>query len=236
VEAVIVLFLEWLEHKNRDRIMQFILKCYKHYQKIHIVFEVIGAILLITAIWLILPLLKSSAGKPEVTVFAGVILFVITLLYFMLTHIKGRLAIKKRGDRVLYIVLSIILFFFVLILADQKLPDYRRYVYQNVLSPSMAAVEKKVEVSKEEKLLNMFRERVRNGKCPFKDYGKEKDPSIIHNFVYITTDPEFKATAAPASEEEPSSTIKGKNCTAGVDTFLLTEYGSWYRVIDTLKR
>lgn len=235
LQSVIVLFLIWLEHENHDRIMVLMLKCYKYYRKIQFIFRMAGAVLIAGAVWIMWSLLKSFVGRPELTFFAVGLLFLITLIYFVLIHLKGRLSLKRRGDGALYFALSLVLYFFIIMLVDQKFPDYGRFVVTNLVDPAVTGVEKAVEANNEEKLLNEFRTMARGGQCPADDYRRERQRDVIHNFVYKATDTEFKIKEGEPIPGDISAIIQGRKCTNGTQTFQLTDYGKWYQVIDSQK-
>lgn len=234
LETFVVLFLIWLEHKKHDWLMFFILRCYRYYRKVRLVFRIAGLLILAGVLLIISPYLAVSAPKPHTTILALAMLVMITLVYIVLTHIKGRLSIRRRGDKALYLILSMILYFFILLLINYKFPEYRQYVYKNVVSPVVVSAEKQLDANKKESLLNEFRAMVKNGQCPYKNYHDEKNTDIIHNFLYITTDVDLITRKGPMIPSA-SADINGKNCTNGQETFLLTESGEWYWVTSAAK-
>lgn len=235
-ETFIVVFLSWFEEKKHDWLMIFMLRVYKHYRAISILLKIIAILIIILAIWLMWPILVSIADKPEVSILAVMMLAIITLLYFILTQVQGKLSIQKHGSKILYIILTMVLYFFILILMDQKFPNYRHYLYENVVSPTALAAETKLEAYKKKSLLNDFRKIAKEGKCKYKDYHYEKDDDVVYNFIYIKTDIEFRAKKSPRIPGSNVSTIQGLNCTKGEDTFLVTDYGDWYWVIEAEKK
>lgn len=235
LEGAIVLFLQWLEKKTHDWLMVLMLKVYRHYRKVRVMFQGVGLFIAAVVIWLAWSFFVKTAGKPEITVTAIVLLVVITLVYFILTHLRGELSMRKSGDRVLYVALSLVLYFFILVLVDQKFPDYQRFVYKNVVNPAVEQVVSQLDANKKEDLLNQFRAMVKNGQCPFKDYREDKNTNVIHNFIYMTTDFNLKTAKGPSIPDSAVAVLKGKNCTNSTETFLLTDHGVWYWVIDTSK-
>ena len=234
-QAVIVLFLQWLEHKNHDRLMALALKSYKHYRKIQLIFRLAGILLIILAILIILPYFDPNNLKPETTIFAGFMLLVITVVYFIVTNLKGKFSIRKRGDKIIYVLLSLILYIFILFLIDQKLPNYRIYVYNNMVNPVIAGIVNQSDANQQEQLLNQFRDMAKTEQCTLKNYKNEKYTGVIHNFLYVATDADLKIIKGPMLPHNNDAKIKGRNCTNGKETFLLTDYGEWYWVIDTTK-
>lgn len=233
LQAVIVLFLGWLERKSHDWLMVFMLKCYRHYRKVQILFGVAGFLLILGAILILASVLKSADQKPEITLFAVGMLLAITVTYFILTRVKGTLSIRRGSDRALYAVLSMALYLSVLLLIDQKFPFYQRYVYKNVVIPAVVEVERTLNIDKADQLLNTFRVMELNGQCPFKNYQDGQNTNVIHNFLYVATD--AAPRKGPSLPETPQLVIQGNNCTNGTDTFVHSVTGGWYWVIDSAK-
>jgi hypothetical protein len=235
LQVAIVFFLGWLEHKTHDWLMVFMLKIYRHYRKVQALFGTLGLLLILGAVWILASLLKNADQKPEITLFAVGMLLVITVLYFVLTRLKGKLSIRRFGDRALYFALSIILYLAILLMIDQKFPFYQRYVYQNVVIPSVVEVSRTLNINKAEQLLFTFRAMEQNGQCPFKDYQDGNDTNVIHNFLYVATDRVTKPRKGPKLPQDPTLIIKGNTCTNGTDTFVHSVTGAWYWVTDTVK-
>jgi hypothetical protein len=215
--------------------MVLMLECYKYYRKIQFIFLVAAVILVVGGVWLVWTLLKSFSGRLELTTVAFILLFLIILIYFVLTNLKGRLSLKRRSDGALYFALSLVLYFFILVVVDQRFPDYQRFVVTNLVDPTVSEVEQSLATGKQDQLLNEFRAMTRNGKCTAVDYRRERNRDVVHNFVYKATDPEFKIAQGEPVPGDLSAIVKGQSCTNGTKTFQLTDYGKWYQVIDTQK-
>jgi len=235
LESLIVFFLLWLENKKHDWLMFFMLKVYRYYRKIRLVFRIGGFLIFAGVLVIISPYLAVSAPKAETTILALTMLIVMTLIYFILTQLKGRLSIRKLGDKTLYFILSILLYIFILLLINNKFPEYRQYVYKNVVSPVVVSAEKQLDENKREQLLSEFRVMLKNGQCPYKDYHGENNTGLIYNFMYITTDSDLKTSDKPTIPGA-SAAINGRVCSNGTETFLITEGGAWYWVIDSAKK
>ncbi len=233
LEGLIVLFLLWLEKRNRNRVMLLMLRVYKHYRKVNFIFRMAGVLFAVGAVWLIWYLVTPLSEKPEVTLFAVIMLFVITIVYLILTHFKGRLSIRKRRDRALYLGLSMVLCVVMLVFIDQKFPDYRRYVVRNVVYQTMEAYEEAKGIIAEDRLIKQFRRMVRKGECPPIDYRTQKFSGVIRNFFYVTTDLEFKVAVGEATLGNLDQIAVGRVCTNDETTYILTHYGRWYWVVDT---
>jgi hypothetical protein len=232
LQTLIVLFLGWLERQSHDWLMVLMLRVYRHYRRIQTLFGVIGLLLVLVATWILYSLLKTQ--KPELTLFAVGMLLTVTLLYFILTRLKGKLAIRRFSDRALYAILSLVLYLSILLFIDQKFPFYQRMVYQNVVIPAVVQVERTLDINKADQLLNTFRVMEQNGQCPFKNYQNLNDPNVIHNFLFVATD--AAPSQGPRLHQDPSLIIKGNTCTNGTDTFVHSVTGGWYWVTDTAKK
>ena len=234
LQAAIIFFLGWLERRSHDWLMVLMLKVYRHYRKVQALFGIVGLLLILGAILILSSILKNADLKPEITLFAVGMLLAITLLYFVLTRLKGKLSIRRGSDRALYFVLSIILYLSILSLIDQKFPYFQRIVYQNVVIPAVVEVERTLNVNKADQLLNTFRVMEQNGQCPFKNYQGGEDTNVIHNFLFVATD--AVPRKGPRLPQNPKLIIQGNNCTNGTDTFVHSVTGAWYWVIDSAKK
>jgi len=234
-QASIVLFLEWLEYRNDEKLMFLALKSYKYYKKIKFAFNLIAALLIFSVILIIVPYIQSISIRPEITIFAVFMLAVITLVYFILTNLKGEFIIKKRIDKIIYIVLSLILYVFIIVMINQKLPNYRIYVYDDVVKPIVSGISNQLNADQKKKLLIQLHEMVKNNQCPFKNYKNEKNTGVVHNLFYVATDTDLKTKKSPMLPNNDDMKTRGKVCMNGKDIYILTDYGEWYLLIDTKK-
>lgn len=233
LQTVIVFFLGFLERKSHDWLMALMPKIYRHYRRVQSILGVAGLLLILGFVWVFCSILKKAEHTPEITFFAAIMLLVITLLYFILTRLRLTVSIRRRSDRALYFVLSMVLFLSILLLIEQKFPYYRRYVYKNVVIPAVAEVERTLDINKADQLLNTFRVMEQDGQCPFKDFQDGSSTNVIHNFLYVGTD--AAPRKGPRLPLNPELIIKGNTCTNGTDTFIHSVTGAWYWVIDTAK-
>jgi hypothetical protein len=237
LQTAIVIFLEWLERKSHDWLMVFMLRVYRHYRKVQALFGIVGLLLILGAVLILSSILKNADLKPEIPFFAVVMLLVITVLYFVLTHFKGRLSLRRGSDRALYGILSLVLYLSIMLFIDQRFPFYQRYVYKNVVIPAVVEVEKTLDINKADQLLNTFRAMEQSGQCPFKNYQDGQDTNVIHNFLFVATDAAPQpARKGPRLPMDPQRIIQGSNCTDGTDTFVHSVNGAWYWVTDTVKK
>lgn len=236
LQSVIVFFLLWLEEQNHERLMVLMLKCYRYYRQLRLMFLAAAVILIGGAAWIIWSFIKSLTGRPELTFFAVTMLVIITLIYFILSNLKGALSLRKRSDGILYFVLSLIVYFFILGLVNQKFPGYQHFMVTNVVDPTVSSIERNLQTTKENSLLTVFRDMAKRGQCLRDDYRRERAASDIHNFVYVATDPELAIKPETESAGDITDIIVGRKCSDGTDTFQLTDWGKWYWVIDTHKQ
>jgi hypothetical protein len=54
----------------------------------------------------------------------------------------------------------------------------------------------------------------------------------VVNLVYVTTHDDLRTDPLPINHYDPKEYLSGRACSKGDTTFLITEHGQWYWVID----
>lgn len=171
-----------------------------------------------------------QAATLELRGLAAGLLGVMVLVYFLMTRRSTALAIQRRIQLYLYLIISLFFYTMIMLMADQMFGRYQEFVNSQLIDPAVRQVEHSVDRQKEEMLLNRFRLQAQTGKCTPVDYRTETSGGV-KQFVFVTMDP---ALASPDFRDgmDISTELKGQACTDGENTFLLKRDGSWYWVID----
>jgi hypothetical protein len=151
------------------------------------------------------------------------------LFYSITIRKTSRTEIERNIYRVVFFLVSIALYIVILCVAEKSYGDYVHYVNAKFINPTAQAVSDTLESRERERLLNQFREMNAKGLCIPADYGESK--VALTNFVLVETDFGLAFGEGRPDPSNPKSYLKGRSCTDGKETFLLTEWGSWYWVI-----
>ncbi len=203
----------------------------EHGRVIHYVMT--GSIVLIAGMLVYVTPIVSilGTGTKEVKIFASVLIITMILIYATTTRKFAKLTIEKLIHKYIYIIVSLIFFVVIMLIVNESYGVYRAYINKTFINPTIQKVQVNLEESKKQNLLTQFRIMARKGECIDKDYSKEQGDGVL-NFVYVQTDPEFITSDKNIDVNDPNSYLRGKQCTNGKDTFLLTPYGNWYWVAD----
>lgn len=173
-----------------------------------------------------------SASK-ELQLFALVLALVMVLMYSINIRKSSHLNIEKKIYRVIFFVISIFLYIFILALTNESYESYAKYVQNQLITPAVKTVELAKEDREEGRLLKKFRQQYLNGGCQDADYTEiEGDQVIVKSFVLVASEPKLAFSSEPIDLEEPKNNLKGKKCTDGENTFLLTGQGNWYWITE----
>ena len=232
MEVLILFYLSHAESHYGERVARVVAALQANYGKAKLLFNAAGLALLLTGLYFASPILKGDVTHtPELTIFSGLMLVGVSLTYHLLTHAKVRLQIARVADRIAYWVLSILVYAFMIILVHQRFPQYKQFINDQIVTPAYAAVTLRLQEAREHELLTHFRQMLRQNLCPYKDFRDQKNAQdIIHQFVYVTTEAGLASSSGPLDPSDPGNIIRGKTCTDGNDTFVLTSAGNWYWV------
>jgi len=172
-----------------------------------------------------------QAATPELRGLAGGLFGVMVLVYFVMTRRSTSLAIQRRVQLYIYLLVSLFFFTVILLTADQMVGRYRQFVNSQLIDPALRQVQHSVDQQKQEALLTRFRAQVKAGQCAPVDYRAQTGKGV-KQFVFVTMDPAL-ASADFKDGTDVSTELKGRACTDGENTFLLKRDGSWYWVIES---
>lgn len=230
VELLLIFVLNRLSRKYWEFVIDHIIRVKVHYGRVFEVAAIFGIVALLILVYFRTPFFTViQSTTPVLKVFAVLQLLIMVLIYFTTTRKFTHLALERKVHQYMYFVVSLILFVFIIILADDSYTAYRKFINTQFVTPAVENIQTQIDEQKKESLLKKFSGDLAAGKCSSFDYTQQKGPGLTH-FVFVAFDPALaEPSAAPLGQGMPS--LKGKVCTDGVDSFLITEQGQWYWVI-----
>jgi len=229
LELMIIWILNGLEKKHWAFVIDRLIRAKVHYGKAIGLIATAGMALVLLLILFATPFFSIfTAATPIVKNFSLILLLVMILIYFTTTRKMTRMALEKKVHGYIYFMISLILYAFIIIMADQSYNSYKGYMNTTFTEPVVSNVESALDKKEEERLHQQFRDYYLSGKCEDIDYTSLESEGLLH-FVFVTEDADL-VQSAPLPDGAPPA-LKGKKCTDGENTFLLTEQGRWYWVI-----
>lgn len=227
LELMIIWILNKLEKKYWAFVIDRLIRAKIHYGKAIGLAAAAGMALVIIIILLATPFFDIfNATTPTIKTFSLILLSVMVLIYFTTTRKMARMALEKRVHGYIYFMISLVLYAFIIIMADQSYNSYKDYMNTTFTEPVVSNVESVLDKKEEERLHQKFRDYYLSGKCEDIDYAESNEGGLLH-FVLVAVDADLATTVSTDS----AIALKGKKCTDGENTFLLTENGGWYWVI-----
>lgn len=174
-------------------------------------------------------------SSPEEQLYAAEILLVVIFTYIRSTRYVVELTFLKSIHKYLYVYLSSLIAVGMILVVHAQYQNYQKLVNATLVSPIEAQTKIVIENYKRKKLLNEFRRQIHNNKCEYVDYTLDLKAGKTKHFVYVTTDPELSTSNVTYSGDDTTNYTTGHACTHENETFLLTEHGLWFWVIDTTR-
>lgn len=153
------------------------------------------------------------------------------LIYSITTHQLVRDDFIQKVHKYLYFYLSSIVFVVCIILADRYYGTFQNYIRANIIVPIANDRSLVMENKLRQELLADFRYRVKKGTCPRVDFTTPNQIGIVRNMVYVTTHPDLNISKTPILRSNPRDYLTGWLCDDLRASFLLTEHGQWYWVV-----
>jgi len=230
LELLLIFVLNGLGRKYWEFVIDVVIRSRVHHGKIiRLVLVFVVAAVVASAV-LFTPLVDVLVrGSNEMRLFALVLALVMALFYSITIRKTSRMEIERNIYRVVFFLVSIALYIVILCVAERSYGDYVRYVNAKFINPTAQAVSNTLESREKDRLLNQFREMNAKGLCVSADYSESK--VALTNFVLVETDLGLAFGEGKPDPSNPKSYLRGKTCSDGKETFLLTEWGSWYWVI-----
>lgn len=174
-----------------------------------------------------------QSAPPEEKMYAMEVLLVILLVYRIATRNLLELNFLKIIHRYLYIYLSAVVGVVLILVLHSQYDRYQQLINAKLVFPVTEQVKLVLENHKRKALLSEFRRQIHNGTCVRSNYVVNMTEGKVIHFVYVTSDPEL--SLVPYRQQSllgAQNMTMGRSCVSGNDTFLLTDYGQWYWVIE----
>lgn len=233
IEMVVILILNRYIYKNWTFFTDIVIRAKAHYSdtvtRIMRVFVVLFLALMITFTSVLDILKHASFG---VKVLAVEMLLIMILIYLRTTRRIPTLNFEKSIHKYLYIYLSAIFYVLTIVAVNQYYPAYQKYINDAIVSPVFASGSDYLESYKRKKLLTEFRHQIYADECPRTDLRTDQNNGKNKHFVYVTTHTDLKLIEKPINPKDQKAFLTGRLCSNSEETFLLTDYGQWYWVIE----
>ncbi|MCK5601777.1 hypothetical protein KAR91_07915 [Candidatus Pacearchaeota archaeon] len=179
----------------------------------------------------VLTIIRESS--PEEQLYVAEILLVVLFTYIRSTRYVVELTFLKSIHKYLYIYLSSLIAVVMILVVHAQYENYQKLINATLIAPVEAQTKIVMENYKRKHLLNEFRRQIHNNTCEYVDYTFDLKEGNTKHFLYVTTDPELSTSNVTHSGDDTTNYTTGHACTKDGETFLLTEYGLWFWVIDT---
>ena len=208
-----------------------------NYPKLKKGFEVEVGISLFIAVSIIFLILKSRIVDLLLISPIGIRLFALEAFFMVLIYlITTRQLVKndliKKIHKYLYFYLSTIVFVAVVIQVNQAFGLLQDYLQTNIIHPYVTSRSLLLENKLTDELLTAFRHKVSNHACPWVDLSTPDQLSKVQNMAYITTHADLDVASKPINRKNPRDYLTGWLCADPRASFLLTEHGEWYWMMD----
>jgi len=231
VETVIMLTLNYCIRKHWkfvvDRLLRMVVK---HRSMMRIAsFGVIALIIILLFLFTSLADLLVAGTQTGVMRFLALILITaMVMIYYIGSQSMSEVVIARRIHLFVFVILSLFSFTGIMTVARDGYTVYEDAINAAFVKPIVLNIEGKYEERLENRLVEIFREDVKNGECEYYDYANSTGSGITQ-FVFIKNDPLL-------AEESPEVRAKGEplaglNCIHQTK-FLLTPNGKWYEVLE----
>lgn len=229
VETVLLLALNFCVHKYAIFVVDKLLWAIAGYRTLMRIaaFGVISLIIVVLFHWTSLADLLV-AGTGVLRFLALILVTTMLIIYYIGSRSLSEILIVKRIHLFIYIILSLFAFTGIMSVARDGYVIYQDAINQAFVAPIVENIEYQYHEKLEDRLLNVFRQKVRRGECEYYDFA-DKQGAGVTQFIYIKTDqtlaeenPEIRAKGLP---------LAGRSCVLQTK-FLLTPEGKWYEVLE----
>lgn len=229
VETVILFILNRLLRLHWKIVVDKLLRAIVHHRILMRTLAYGSIAALIILLFIYTPLADLLVAGTGILRFLALILVVTMLIiYWIGSRSLSKVVIERRIHLYVFIILSVLSFTGIMTIAQEGYTAYEDAINQAFVEPIVENIEEQYEKRLEDRLLAIFREKVKRGGCEYYDYS-EKTGSGITQFVFIEQDPGL-------ADENPEiipkgEPLRGKNCVHETK-FILTSEGKWYQVLE----
>jgi len=230
IETILLLALNFYIKKYWKFVVDTLLRTIvRHRTMVRIVvFATLSTIIIL--LFLFTPLADSLVAGAATGVFRFLAIILVTtmlMIYYIGSKSMKDVVIAKRIHLFVFSVFSLLAFTGIMSAAQGSYEVYEDIVNQVVVEPIVDEIEGDYEKRLEDRLLDIFHEKIKNEECEYYDYAELSGSGITH-FVFMKDDPAL-------AEKDPEIRVKGtplagKQCVHETK-FLLTPDGKWYEVL-----
>ena len=231
LELIVLLFLNHLEKRHWEWLIDVIIRSEVHHGKI-----IRYAVLILLGILFVSCIIFTSLVDILITASSGfklfaVLLALVMLLFYSINIRKStKIRIEKRIYGIVFFVISLILYILIIITAKESYGAYNIYVNKNFINPTVEGVADVLEERELDQLLSNARHQYLTNKCEQVDYTKDEKEMMMKNILLLAKEPDLAFGDKTVNLENPEEALKGIACSDGEKTLLLVENGSWYLV------
>ena len=231
LELIVMLLLNQLEKRHWEWMIDVIIRSEVHHGKIikYAVLFALWALVIILIVCTPIVNILTMASR-EFRLFA--LILALVMLLFNLINIRKNVTIdiEKKISGVVFFIISLTLYFFIIIAAQKSYEGYGEYINQHFTKPAVKGVETVMGEREKTNLLNNARHQYLANGCTTVDYTKEEKDILIKNILLLASEPDLAFGDKTVNLDDPEESLKGMACSDGKNTLLLTENGSWYFV------
>ncbi|MBN2096818.1 hypothetical protein JW752_05520 [Candidatus Peregrinibacteria bacterium] len=238
LEIIVIFLLNRIGQANWQFMIDTVIRAKVYHGRLIRWLVIITLMIFVICMLFCTPLLELLVtASNEMRLFAVLLALVMVLIGLINIRKSSPVAIGRKIYHILFFIISFFLYIFILTAAQESYQSYAAYIQTQLIEPTVKTVELVKEEREEDRLLEKFRQQYQEGKCTDADYTKiEGRQVVVKSFVLVASEPALAFSNTPINLEDPKADLKGKKCTDGENTFLLTGHGNWYWITeDTLE-
>jgi hypothetical protein len=232
LETVVLFLTNAIIRRNWRVVVDKLLKAIVHHRTLVRVAAVGSLALVFGLITTFTPLLDILAGGSQILQLLGAILVVGMVLVYLFSKKPDKIVIEKRIHLYIFVLFSIFSYTGIMVVAAEGYAAYEASVKESLVTPVVQSIEKDYESRVEDRLMEVVRDMVKDGECPYYDYADQKDVRGITQFIFMRDDPALRTgDISPRDIRQPGEPLAGKRCVHET-VFTLTPEGKWYEVLE----
>ena len=231
LEMVVVIYLDSLEKKYWEYLIDVLIRSEVHHGRVvkYLFLGIIGFLfILFISFTPLINILSSATGSFRI--FALLLALLILLFLLINSRRRTKARIEKRIYAIVFLAISLIIYIFVIIIAQKSYVSYAEYVNKKLVDPAVKTVTRVVEAQEKERMLKTAKEMYLSDKCTEVDYTTERKEIIMKNILLLESDPDMAFGSKNVDINDPQRALKGMECNSEKEILLLTENGDWYLV------
>ncbi|MBU1018206.1 hypothetical protein KKA33_04225 [Patescibacteria group bacterium] len=234
MELIVIFLLNRIGQANWQFMIDIVIRAKVYHGRLIRWLVIIALMIFVICMLFCTPLLELlMTASNEMRLFAALLALVMVLIGLINIRKNAHVAIERKIYQIIFFVISFFIYIFILTAAQESYQSYANYIQTQLIDPTVKTMELAKEERKEDRLLKKFHKQYQEGKCIDADYTELSGRQVVvKSFVLIASEPILAFSDAPINLEDPKANLKGKKCTDGENTFLLTEHGNWYWITE----